>query len=121
VSRQGHVSVPIFKDTVDQKWTCHECSTENILTPKQLNGVAMSIYRICRTELPQDKRLSLLKSRQGGSVGANRARGGLRESIERDPKSERPLSQRHLHSTEGDTNIFGSPRIQLTGGLQLHS
>ena len=34
-------------------------------------------------------------------------------------KREQPLSQRHLHSTEGDTNTCGSPRIQLTGGLQL--
>ena len=74
------------KDTVDQKWTCHGCSTENTLTPRQLNGLALSICRICRTELPQDKRLSLLKSRHGGSAGAKRARGGLHGSMKRDPR-----------------------------------
>ena len=74
------------KDTVDQKWRCHGCSTENILTPGQLNGLAVSICMICRTELPQDKRLLLLKSRHGGSAGAKHARGGLRGSMERDPK-----------------------------------
>ena len=36
--------------------------------------------------LPQDKRLSLLKSRHGGSTGAKRARGGLRGSMKRDLK-----------------------------------
>ena len=40
----------------------------------------------CRPKLPHDKRLSLLKSRHGGSAGAKRARGGLRGSMERDPK-----------------------------------
>ena len=74
------------KDTVDQKWTYHGCLTENILTPRQLDGLAVSICRICRTELPQDKRLSLLKSRHGGSAGAKRARDGLRGSMKRDPK-----------------------------------
>ena len=108
------------KDTVDQKWTCHGCSTGNILTPRQLNGLAVSICTICRTKLPQDKQLSLLKFRRGGSVVAKCVHVGLCGSMERHPKRERPLSQRHLHSTEGDTKNSGSPRIQLTGGLHLH-
>ena len=68
-------------------------------------------------------RLSLLKSRRGAvagaSVGAKHAHSGLRGSMENTQRRERPTSSRRLHPTEGETTTFGSPPIQLFGGLQL--
>jgi hypothetical protein len=92
-------------------------------TAERLGAGGMQHMPYARTELAHDVRLSLLRSRSGAaasaSASAKRARSGLRGSMEKTRRRERPTSSRRLHPTEGETTSFGSPPIQLSGGLQL--